>query len=441
MCRITVFRVVTLLAAVQSMLVLLFYRRGVFVDQWDLVPLIHQYLQHQPWLQDALALHGGHFHTSAYLLMVPLAALTNWNLLYETLLLLGFTLLSFVFLYKSLLAPFFIANTHIRYSNLVHNLIVIVVAFLFFSSAHLGNMLWSWQLAVTLVVMSLVLSVVLTSSNNLNWVKFGICLALAIIASFAFLTGFAIWPIVALQLLLHSELAARRKSAYLIVWLSIGLACVYYYFVQRTQSTLNSGTLSISQIWLFLNFYLGTCLAYFSRDVSLLLSKLGLISYLFLVYQAYQVKQHSNLFLAFVAFGLFALISGVLIAVGRLEFGIDQARSFRYIAFSQFFWISWFGLLLLHINTKAELNIKQWTVFLGICLLIIVFNAQKIARNSIDNAQAYNVVYAQLQLMSSQDKTNRLLDELEYPDPFALEQRIQMLEQYQLNFFNSKKSD
>jgi hypothetical protein len=68
----------------------------VYADQWDLIPILDAYFSKGDWLSQIFSHHGDHFHTSAYLIMLPLAKFSNWDLFWELVALLLINAISFL---------------------------------------------------------------------------------------------------------------------------------------------------------------------------------------------------------------------------------------------------------------------------------------------------------------------------------------------------------
>lgn len=426
--------VVAALLIGQSIYILLFYREGIYADQWDLVPMLHAYLSGENWLSKVLALHGGHYHTSAYLIMLPLAKMTNWSLLAETFVILILNFLTFCLLYHSALSAI---SKSKQYCSTI---IFICFTALYFSIAHGGNALWSWQIAVYLCIFGFAITLFCLSRPQLSPLILVFASTGALLSSFSFSCGFAILPAGLFMILMNHE--TQNKRIYAIVW--VILSCLILgNFIYHISLDGSSGIkLNLLQIPEFLLYYLGTPIAYFSRDLSLLIAAIGLFVFSYSGWCVFTQLNKSNraLFKVGLAMAIFSLSCGILIALGRLPFGIDQARSFRYIIFAQFFWFAVLLLIWQHLQLKAQHNgsVKKSTKYLlGLFLVLVVFNAQKIGKSAAEVAQSYDQVFALLKSPSSSN-IQAVINYAAYPDKTTLNEHLLVLKNNKLSILHKQ---
>jgi hypothetical protein len=93
------------------------------------------------------------------------------------------------------------------------------VAFLMLSICQYGNLLWGFQMAWYLVLLSMAAAFYLVDRISLTWLAFVGALTAAVIGSFSSLQGLIIWP-AGLVLLYHR----RRGWRYIAPWLLAGVA-------------------------------------------------------------------------------------------------------------------------------------------------------------------------------------------------------------------------
>lgn len=433
--------IIVALAVVQSTFILYFHRRGVYADQWDLVPILDQFLNGGEWLELTLKLHGGHYHTAAYLIMLPLAAITNWSLAAETGVIVSLNLITFWFLYRSFLTKL---TSDRRTTSL---LVLLSFSALYFSTAHGGNALWSWQIAVYLTIFGFVVMIYNFAADKLRVINFIAALAGGIVGSYAFSCGFAIWPVGFFLLVLRNGLTGRQRFVYSLIWAVVGLAVLVGFAAQMSEGAPVNLSFSFAELALFLLFYLGTPVAYFSRDLSLFIALIALVLFIYLGVKLmfFNAKPSRTKILTIIALGLFAGICGGLISIGRLQFGLDQARSFRYIIFSQFFWFSL--LLLIWENTQITQSLRTHnkgvrlrSSLLSILIVFILFNGQKIGRSVVKDARAYDDLYFQL-LTPNPAAFDKVSAYAGYPELAILQQQTAMLRRHGLSVFSGNGRD
>lgn len=422
-----------LIAAAQSIYFLLFYRKGVYIDQWDLVPILDAYFSRGDWFSLSLTQHGGHFHTAAYLIMLPLAKLSHWNLFYETVVIVCINLLSFWLLYLVFL-------NNITYKTKLCVLVSIIFTLLYFSFGHGGNALWSWQLCVYLCVFGWCVILYAFSLENFGTTAFSAALVGGLIATFSYSCGFAVWPIGTMLILLRNSLTIRVRLIFTCLWLLVGSTVTLYYLQNMHNTGMNEGfQFDLNSNVLFLIYYLGTPIAYFSRDFSIVVALIGLVVFTYLsVKLSFRVtSKNRNWLLLVLALAAFSILSGILISVGRIEFGVDQARSFRYLIFSQFFWFSLLLLVWLNNKTNRSTPPKSTTWLLYLMLIMVIFTSQKTGRSNIQVAQQDNLFYQQV-AESAPTQKSALLTQLSYPPSPMLMQYLNVLESYKLNYYHSE---
>jgi len=235
----------------QTVYILLFYREGIYADQWDLVPMLQAYLSGENWLSKVLALHGGHYHTSAYLIMLPLAEMTNWSLLAETFVILILNFLTFCLLYHSALSAISKSKQH--------NSTIIFTCFaaLYFSIAHGGNALWSWQIAVYLCIFGFAITLSCLSRPQLSPLKFILATIGALVSSFSFSCGFAILPAGFLMILMNHE--TQNKRIYVIAWIILSCLILSNFVYQMSLGHSAGIKVNLLQMPEFLLYYLFNC--------------------------------------------------------------------------------------------------------------------------------------------------------------------------------------
>jgi hypothetical protein len=121
-------------------------------------------------------------------------------------------------------ATLLVILTHKRRSPDTPWLYYCPVAFLMLSFCQYGNILWGFQMAWYLVLVSMAAAFYLVDRISLTWLAFVGALAAAVIGSFSSLQGLLIWP-AGLVLLYHR----RRTWRYVAPWLVAGVAATALY--------------------------------------------------------------------------------------------------------------------------------------------------------------------------------------------------------------------
>jgi hypothetical protein len=186
-------------------------------------------------------------------------------------------------------ATLLVIVTHKRRSPDTPWLYYCPVAFLMLSFCQYGNLLWGFQMAWYLVLLSMAAAFYLVDRINLTWLAFVGALIAAIIGSFSSLQGLLIWP-AGLVLLYHR----RRAWKYVAPWLVVGAGAIALYV-----HNFNSGVAAGPHNAVFINL-LGTAKFYtFAIGDTLGIS--------------FQLRQAGNNWI--LLFGLLIILLAVLVVV------------------------------------------------------------------------------------------------------------------------------
>lgn len=436
MTNIRLFCFCALLILVHTLYGLVFYFPGVYADQWDLVPKVGLFLAGEPWIKSMLAVHVDHLHTSSQIMMTLMAKWTNWHPAAELSLIMIINFASFILLFKHVLKPL------LGFGNKQNILILIAIVSLYYSLAQAGNLLWTWQLSVHNCVFGVLLAITSLAHDKLSIKRFVLALLGGLFATFSFSCGVLIWPVGFILLVLHSKLSIQTKRLFASIWLMVTSGVVAL-FLNAFSGASEKIELSITNLGLFLLNAVGTPYAYFSHDLTVVVAVLGVVGAMYVFTRLFEIKKtalfDSSIIRIAVGFILFSLGSLLLIALGRLDFGLEQARSFRYIAFSQFFWIGFYILLSAFLTEKATdqtSKFKLHTTLLACALLLTVVNGLKIGRGEAKHAMQYREVLTAFRHAPEQERDEIVL-QFNYlpPEPF-LSERLAVLKENKLSFYS-----
>lgn len=148
-----------------------------------------------------------------------LGIFTGYNLVYESLLGVIFSLLSF-----------FIIFLMYKKDNGVSNLSLLLflpVAFFFFNLYQIGNYLFGFHYGHALAILGFVAAVYLIDTSKRINLQFLCAIVAAVIASFTYVGGLTIWPVCFIQIFLNEPLYKIKKLALWAVS-AIGVYFIYY---------------------------------------------------------------------------------------------------------------------------------------------------------------------------------------------------------------------
>lgn len=336
---------------------LTYYYRAPFMDQWDFVSLYMEMEQGNLGIRDILAVHGAHFHTGAYVVMLLLGKLTGMNHAAEVTASLLVSIVGFVGLVKIL----YRAADQYNYERSRAWLIGFAALF-WWALDQATNLIWGWQVAVYLNTAGAVWCVYWLTSPQLDWPRLVGAAIASTVAILSFGTGVALAPLGVAILLARRFLAPdasmrRHSLAFLAGWLVIsaaqgGVVIHANYFSGATYASetianpLNWGV--IAGLLVFIQNFLANPVIHFSTEAAapVFLISVGVLGYI--VWRNARTAPGLWGMTPLLALAAYGVGSAALTAIGRIgDFGVGQAFVSRYINFGDFYWIGLISLLAL----------------------------------------------------------------------------------------------
>ena len=305
-----------------------------WTDQWnDLALLFEKWFAGTLRFGDFWFQHNEHQCLVPRMLMFALGLLTGWNTvaeMYVTQIVLAMLLLIFV--------RFFLRDCPAR----GRLWLMLPIGFLVFSLRQSDNLLWGWQLAFVLVAAGAVASLAclaLLNHPGRQTLKYLGALWFATIAMFSSAQGLMVWPVGLLPLLL-APLGKKSKTLLIAGWLVAAVIECRVYFHDYVKT---SAQLKLAFSFQYFATIIGGALfqwidvAIAAGVVLFLLSAAVLV----LVYQEHQWRRHSF----WLAVLLLGLLVQVQVALGRSNYGPNQAIFSRYSTCSLLIVIAIYALL------------------------------------------------------------------------------------------------
>jgi hypothetical protein len=387
-----------------------------FWDQWELVPLLEKYENGTLGFSDVWAQHNEHRIVFPKLIMIGLARLSGWNILYElyTSFILACLIYLFIFLLLKGASDLINRNVYIGSS--------LFFSWMVFSTAQYANWLTGWQLQWFLNVLALLVAVwALTSwpGNLPGWQGLLVGTCAAIVGTYSLSAGLLIWAVGGVILFVQEGF--RRRF---FIWTAFALITATTYFVNYTKLPGYPSWLdSIGRPGKYIQYvlvYLGASLAeYLEGSPSLFLLRVEVIGLsllgLFITATAYLVSSHLTLFkrsVGWFAVGFYALSAAAVTGLGRaggVGF-IGQAAESRYTTISVLFVMS--TLVIISVASTAYVRHRQlgrrhvMVLSSGGALLIILF-----VLNYLQGVQSMSLHHSYML------KAKRCLEYLDAPDP------------------------
>jgi len=318
-------------------LVVFVVRYGItipYMDQWELVPLLEKQANASLVVADFTAQHNAHRIVFPRLIMVGLAALTDWDIRAELAvnLILGLVIFA-VIVWQFVLTQGDSGRFPVR-------LLTVVAAFGVFNLAQWRNWLWGWQLQIFLCVAAALAAIVLLYRGG--WAGFiGAALA-AFVATFSFGSGMAVWPAGLVVLLC---VPWRGMTAMRVAWVVAGAVCIAAYLCgfERPSDASPPGSWNAWLIGMpvYVAAYIGGGIFNGDGIVAAAVGVFGIILFAFLVYRRTTDSPGSRIIAGpYVAIGVFVLLTALITAAGRSGEGIEQAVASRYATLGIPFWIA-----------------------------------------------------------------------------------------------------
>jgi hypothetical protein len=336
-------------------------------DEWAVSILIVKLHQHVLTFHDLWEQHNEHRMLVAYSLMLLLAkAGGGWNIIREVCFNLFLVILAQMFFFELLKKSF--RGT------------ALAVAFLFvslclYATMQAENWLWGFQIAWFLVELLLVIQVWLLTRYPLATGAYWLSIIVSFLASYTMSSGLDLWIVGFVILWMHrKEVGSHRIS----IWVAAAISAVVIYLHGWSPTGLQSHPSYVLthpiEFFAYLFTYFGNGFGGWSGMMfAMVLGAVALMVYGLLAL-AYLRKPEQNVTdpeVAWIAIGIFSLLTAGMTDVGRLGFGIDQATASRYTTCSDLLWISAFVLTLRYWLPK--LHRMQFRVLAGMAAAIFAF--------------------------------------------------------------------
>jgi hypothetical protein len=334
--------VIAALALATAAYVIDFHFPAPYFDHWDLVPMMRAADAGSLTPGDLFAIHGGHWHASAYALLLPLAQITGWSQLAEALLTLALLGATCVLLVR--MAADFAKHAA---PEAALGPFVIAALFLCMSLDQSSNLLWGFQVSVFVSVFGTVLCLWALTGAAFTWREALIAQAGLAIAVTSYATGFALVPTGLALIALRTDATVARRLIIGAIWLGVGAAWCVAFVAAQAHAPYGGGfdttLLSRGDFWAYLAAfeinYLGSSIARVATALIwplAVLAPLGALAGAWALHRGGISWRTLSMPLTLIVFSIGA---GLLCGLGRFEFGAGQGGNGRYFSFSHLFWI------------------------------------------------------------------------------------------------------
>ncbi len=308
-----------------------------YYDQWDFVPFLEKAYAHQLSWGDFWAQHNEHRLVFPRLLMLVLARLSHWNIYLElgaNVVLAGLTWLVLCAQAKSNGRQVFEGTSVTIY--LMFTLIV-------FSLSQWQNWFLGWQLQEFMNVLAVVLSLIALTWRGLPGFGVGVAGCFGIVATGSFANGILIWPIGLLLLLLQRAERGKYFRYELLGWTAIGIAVTWAYLRDYTTPSyhppLSSALAQPLHCALYVLAYLGQPVWNLDPVISIVMGLIALLLWSTSLAQLFLSRVSLRVLGPWIGMALYAIGTACITALGRVDNGLDQAMSSRYVTMANLLWI------------------------------------------------------------------------------------------------------
>ena len=312
-----------------------------FYDQWIAeAPLFEKVWQHRWTVGDFWAQHNEHRIVFPKLLYVALAWFTQWNVRAELVATWALVCVTSFAIYRCQRSTAGVGTAPRMLQLLLANVLL-------FSPAPFETWLWGINVQNILAVTCAVSSLAVACSEARFGARMAGCIALAVIATFSTLGGLLSW-FLPLPLLFvdRGDGDGRSRRVGAVMW-GVALACttlLYFHAYEKPPGhpSLADALRAPADATEFLLIYAGNILTPLSHAHYMALAKIigGVLVILYAAACGHLVlRWHDRRLvhrsLVWILVGLYAVLNGVLITVGRLGFGPSAATWSRYETYSE----------------------------------------------------------------------------------------------------------
>lgn len=319
-----------------------------FLDQWELVPLLGKAHTNELSISDIWAQHNEHRIFFPQVVMLAMASMTNWDIMYELYANMVLAGLIFFFLYRLVLRSL---------GESVPLWLLSALSFLVFSPAQFENWGWGWEIQVFMSVLFTIVAVwaIVQWPDQLKGVL--VAATAAVISSYSFNNGLLTWIIVGVILIAQRD----RKWRYILIWSSAFImALVLYYYGYTKPGHHPPLVLFLKYPFYFILYvlaYIGSPIGFYNGYIAIIagLSLVIMLSVITIIIRRSSREMFEKA-LPWLALALYSFFSAAATGIGRLGFGVSQALSSRYITISLLFIIATLVITVIFINNHLRIN-------------------------------------------------------------------------------------
>lgn len=409
-----------------------------FGDPWaTLLPQIVEFHQRTLSLADLLAQNNEHRPLFVRLILIPLAALTQWNTRVEMGIQIGFSVATFLVIKHQLSLSW--KRLSIRPSTWV----LLVMSMLVFSLNQWENWLNGYQLLFSLFAFASVSGIFLLANPCLTARRFVLGLLCAVVAQYTISAGVILWG-VGLVLLLITAKGNSRKALFASIWSAAMLACTFLYFRGFFGSDVSTLSAFVQKPHIYLLYvltFLGAPVMTFYTASILGIAGIGLLFLIIADTRHRRSGEEQAVYLPYVALCSYTVIVALSVGIGRMGEKWWLALSPRYVGLSVWFWVGLVSLVALKASLSCQTDHpgrldRFWRRYANPCLgLVLVLT---IICSLIGFGAGVYLRYLPLQsartALLNGNESAQTLRQI-YPDITYLRQQLLLLKEYKLSVY------
>lgn len=375
---------------------------GVDLPYWDQFALVPHFADRAAGdfhLLDLWTPHNEHRLFIPQAIMMTLAAASGWNVLWELWFQYGLTILTLALLLSLLRES---ASAPGRASPPDRDRVVAVgvpclVSLMVFSPVQWRNWIWGWQIQIFLVALAAVATVWLLTRIRAPGPRLSTAALAATVGSLSFANGLLLWPL-ALPLVALGGPAAemtpksrRNRLAWVqaAVWALVGAAVWAVYFHDFAPGVDHGPEAGLWRRFLhfgaYVVLYLAAPMLRFHDQTALwggfviVSAALAVLAWAVWRTLCRRDLDAARRGLPWWTLSAFAVSSAAVTALGRLDLGIGQALSSRYVTIGNLFWLGLVGWLMSRRPTSGLVPTPRLRTLvpplLAACLVALLVNA------------------------------------------------------------------
>lgn len=321
-----------------------------YFDEWNIIYLFERIHFHDLMFDDLWQQHNEHRIFFPKLIIIGLGLLTHYNVKY--LMVANICIASLIY---------WIIWRHIHKNKTALHLqhkdrwLKIIYAFFIFSISQYENWFWGFQVQWFLNLAAVVLGAYLIANFTMKFTTFLLLSGCGVVATFSLSSGVLYWPILLGQLIV-ANIKAKPKYGFLLIggWilLSGGVIAVYLFNYQNPPGhpsllyCLNDPLAVLAYMAVYIGNPFTLNPKFIVMAETFLIAKWfgvsGLVLFLFFLMQDLKNRSWTEFkpLSFFYILGLYGILCALLTAIGRAEFGLEQARASRYVTVAIFVWIA-----------------------------------------------------------------------------------------------------